>query len=82
MDGSAARVSNVQGPRYANMDGSAARVSDVEGPRSANMDGNGQFDPDEFTEMIVKLYHDKKGDAGEARKQNMFCRLPCHWDWE
>ena len=37
MDGGAARVSNVEGPRSVNMDGGAASVSNVEGPRYANM---------------------------------------------
>jgi hypothetical protein len=37
MGGSAASVSNVEVPRYANMDVSAASVSNVEGPRYANM---------------------------------------------
>jgi len=32
-------------------------------------DGNGQFDLDEFTEMIVKLYHDQEGDV-VAEKQS------------
>ena len=40
MDGSAVSVSNVEGPRYANMDGSTVSVSNVEEPRYANMGGS------------------------------------------
>ena len=35
-------------------------------PHGMAMDRNGQFDLNEFTETIVKLYHDEEGDAGEA----------------
>ena len=32
--------------------------------------GNGKINLNEFTDMIVKLYHDKEGDVEEAGKQN------------
>ena len=31
-------------------------------------DCNGQFDPNEFIEMIVKLYHDEEGNVDQAGK--------------
>jgi hypothetical protein len=35
-------------------------------PQGMDMDRNGQFDLNEFTETIGKLYHHEEGDAGEA----------------